>query len=221
MHLRSCAIGAVLLLLAATSTGAQQGQAVTMPIPEVKLPASPRGTAQVQVAGAWVKTQDGGQRYDGGKWITIDYGRPILRGRQNIFGSGAEYGKVISDGGPVWRAGANETTRLTTQAALEMGGKTITPGVYNLFVELKEGAWTLVLSNQPVQPKYDPNDKVNLFGVYNYNPKFDIVRVPMTLMGSSVSVEQFTIGFVNMTEGGGSIAMWWDKAFAVADFKVR
>lgn len=223
MQLRTWSTGVamLILLLGAAGAAAQPGTTVTIPVPELKLPPSPRGTAQVQVGGAWTKTQDGGQRYEGGKWISIDYGRPILRGRQNIFGSGAEYGKAISDGGPVWRAGANETTRLTTQATLEMGGRSIGPGVYNVFVELKEGSWTLVLSNQPVQPKYDPNDKVNLYGVYNYNPKFDVVRVPMTLMGSTVSVEQFTIGFVNMAEGRGSIAMWWDKAFAVADFTVR
>lgn len=221
MHLRTCATGVALMLLLTAGGAYGQNPVVGNSGPEVKLPASPRGTAEVQVGGTWTKAQDGGQRYEGGKWVTVDYGRPILRGRQNIFGSGAEYGKVISDGGPVWRAGANETTRLTTQATLEMGGKAIAPGVYNVFVELKEGAWTLVLSNQPVQPKYDPNDKVNLYGVYNYNPKFDVVRVPMTLMGSTVSVEQFTIGFVNVAEGRGSIAMWWDKAFAVADFTVK
>jgi len=208
-------------MLLLTAGGAQgQNPVVVIPGPEVKLPASPRGTAEVQVGGTWTKTQDGGQRYEGGKWVIIDYGRPILRGRQNVFGSGADYGTVVSDEA-MWRAGANATTRLTTQAALEMGGKVIPPGVYNVLVELKEGAWTLVLSNQPIQAKYDPNDKVNLYGAYNYNPKFDVVRVPMTLMGSTVSVEQFTIGFVNVAEGRGSIAMWWDKAFAVADFMIR
>jgi hypothetical protein len=48
---------------------------------------------------------------------------------------------VVKDGSPVWRAGANDTTRLTTQAALTIGGKTIQPGTYNVFVDLKPGAW--------------------------------------------------------------------------------
>lgn len=221
MHLRTCATGVAMMLLLTAGGAYGQNPVVVNPGPEVKLPASPRGTAEVQVGGTWAKTQDGGQRYEGGKWVTVDYGRPILRGRQNVFGSGADYGKAVSGDDPVWRAGANATTRLTTQAALEMGGKVIPPGVYNVLVALKEGAWTLVLSSQPIQAKYDPNDKVNLYGAYNYDPKFDVVRVPMTLMGSTVSVEQFTIGFVNVAEGRGSIAMWWDKAFAVADFTVR
>ena len=53
--------------------------------PEVKLPASPRGSAAVQVAGSWTGTGDE-RRYTGGKWITLDYGRPIMRGREPIFG---------------------------------------------------------------------------------------------------------------------------------------
>lgn len=140
------------------------GQAV----PEVKLPASPPGQAAIQVGGTWA-TDDRGPRYTGGKWIVVDYSRPLLRGRKDIFGTGAEYGKVVSDGSPVWRAGANATTTLTTQVPLLVGGKRLEPGVYNLFVELKSGAWTLVLSTQPRQPKYDPQDKVNLYGSYNYD----------------------------------------------------
>src|SRR3990170_1956238 len=80
--------------------------------PEVKLPASPRGAAAAQVLGKYEKG-----RYVGGQWITVDYGRPILRGR-DVFGSGASYGKVANPDSVVWRAGANDTTRLTTQATL-------------------------------------------------------------------------------------------------------
>jgi hypothetical protein len=160
------------------------------------------------------------ERYSGGKWITIDYGRPLLRGRANIFGAGADYGKVVSAGAPVWRAGANATTALSTEVPLTFGGKTIAPGTYSVFVELKEQGWTFVLSSQPVQEKYDPNDKVKLFGAYNYDAKYDVVRVPMKMAKSPVSVEQFTVGFVNMTQAGGSIAMWWDKDLATVDFTV-
>ena len=175
--------------------------------PEVKLPPSPQGQASVQVGGRWEKTQGGGQRYADGKWIVVDYGRPLLRGRASIFGSGAEYGKTISDGSPVWRMGANDTTRLTTQVPLEIGGKALAPGVYNAFAELKNGAWTLVLSTQPRQPKYDPNDKVLLYGSYNYDPKFDVVRVPMTMVTPAVSIDQFTIAFADMTEAGGKLVV--------------
>lgn len=186
-----------------------------------EMPMSPRGTAATQVGGTWVEEKpDAGPRYREGKWIVVDYGRPILRGRADIFGKGAEYGKTISGEAPVWRAGANETTRLRTEAPLVIGGKTIPAGEYNLFVELKEGQWTLVLSNQPVQAKYDPNNKTELFGVYNYDPKFDVARGPMRVESVPISIDQFTIGFVNMTQQGGTLGMWWDTTQAMVDFKV-
>lgn len=189
-------------------------------VPEVKLPPSPQGQASVQVGGRWEKTQSGGQRYVDGKWMVVDYGRPLLRGRANIFGTGADYGRTISDGSPVWRMGANDSTRLTTQAPLAIGAKTIPPGVYNVFAELKAGAWTLVLSTQPRQPKYDPNDKVLLYGSYNYDPKFDVLRAPMTVRQSDASVEQLTIGFVNVTVTTATLSVAWDKTVATIDLRV-
>ncbi len=188
--------------------------------PEVKLPPSPQGQASIQVGGRWEKTDSGGQRYADGKWIVVDYGRPLLRGRANIFGTGADYGKTISDGVSVWRMGANDTTRLTTQVPLTIGGKTIQPGVYNAFAELKNGAWTLVLSTQPRQPKYDPNDKVLLYGSYNYDPKFDVLRAPMTVKQSDTTVEQLTIGFVNVTATSATLSVAWDKTIATVELRL-
>jgi Protein of unknown function (DUF2911) len=189
-------------------------------VPGVKLPPSPQGQASIQVAGRWEKTQSGGQRYADGKWIVVDYGRPLLRGRKDIFGSAADYGKVVSDGSPVWRMGANDTTLLTTQVPLEIGGTTVQPGVYNVFAELKPGAWTLVLSTQARQPKYDPNEKVLLYGSYNYDMKFDVLRAPMTVRQGETSVEQLTIGFVNVTASGATLSVAWDKTVATIDLRV-
>jgi hypothetical protein len=189
-------------------------------VPDVKLPSSPRGTAAIQVGGTWSGTGDD-RRYTGGSWITIDYGRPILRGRENIFGKGADHGKTVNPDSPLWRAGANDTTRLTTQVPLELGGKTIPAGEYNVFVDLKENAWTLVLSTLPRQPKYDPNDKVLLYGAYNYDPKFDTLRAPMRLSTSTTSMEQFTIGFTDVKPDRGTLYLAWDRTIGSIDFTVR
>jgi len=186
----------------------------------VKLPSSPRGSAAIEVGGEW-QTVNGERRYVNGGWITVDYGRPLLRGRTNIFGSGAEYGKVVSDGVSVWRAGANDTTRLTTERTLLFGKTVLKPGVYNVFVELKENAWTLVMSTQPVQPKYDANDKVLLYGSYNYDQKFDVLRTPMRLASSPTSIEQFTINFVDVTNTRASLVMSWDRTVGTIDFLIK
>ena len=211
--MRIPALLSVFVAAAVVSLGAQTA-------PEVKLPPSPQGQASVQVGGRWEKTDTGGQRYVDGKWIVVDYGRPLLRGRANIFGDGASYGTAVNDGSPVWRLGANDTTLLTTQVPLAIGGKTIPPGVYNMFAELKPGAWTLVLSTQPRQPKFDPNDKVRLSGSTNYDPKFDVLRAPMTVRQSDTSVEQLTIGFVNATAAGATLSVAWDKTVATIDLRV-
>ena len=166
-------------------------------------PASPAGTAAAQI---------------GDKWIEITYSRPILRGRTGIFGKGAEYGKQVNADAPVWRAGANTTTRLKTEVPLTLGGKTLAPGEYSIFVDLKESGWTLIVSRQPYQTQYDSNEKTATFGAYNYDPKYDVVRVPMKMVVPQVSVDQFTIAFVDMTAKGGKLAMAWERTGAFVEF---
>lgn len=184
-------------------------------------PMSPAGLASTQVAGKWSEPDKDGERsYSGGKWIEVTYSRPVLRGRSSIFGKGTDYGKTVNGGAPMWRAGANTTTTLKTEVPLEIGGKRLEPGEYSLFVDLKEPGWTLVLSKQPRQEKYDPNEKVKTWGSYNYDPKQDVVRVPMKMVAPAFSVDQFTIAFVDMTDQAGKLAMAWEKTGAVVPFKV-
>ena len=174
----------------------------------------------MQLGGRWEKTAEGGQRYVDGKWVVVDYSRPILRGRTNIFGSGADYGKTVMDGAAIWRAGANDTTRLTTQAPLQIGDKTIAPGIYNVFADLKAGQWTFVLNTQPVQPTFDPNDKVRLSGATNYDAKFDVLRVPMTMATRPDSLEQFTIAFANVTSSSARLIMAWERTVASVELRL-
>jgi hypothetical protein len=181
-------------------------------------PLSPRGQSATQVGGKWTTDDKGNTRYSDGKWLEVDYGRPILRGRADVFGSGADYGKKVDAGAPVWRLGANQTTKLTTEVPLTIGGKTLAPGTYDLFVDLKEGGWTLIVSTQPTQAKYDPKDKTAIWGSYDYDPKFDVVRAPMTMAKIKHSVDQLTIAFLDMTDSGGKLAIAWGDTAAMADF---
>lgn len=184
-------------------------------------PASPPGTAATQVGGQWVTEKPGADpRYTGGKWIEVTYGRPILRGRTEIFGAAADYGKKVSGTDPVWRAGANVTTRFMTEVPLVFDGKTLPAGEYSLFVDLKPGAWTLVFSKQAFQQKYDPNNKTETWGATNYDKANDVLRVPMKAGVAPFSADQFTISFVDMTQKGGKMALWWEKTLATAAFTV-
>jgi hypothetical protein len=197
-----------LACLAAASRGQQQTK-----------PLSPRGTASTQVGGSWTAPAGGGGlQYPGGKWIDVDYVRPILRGRRNIFGSGADYGKGVDAGASVWRAGAGPTTKLSSEVPIVIGGKTLPPGSYDLLVELKESGWTLILSTQRTQETYDPNEKIAMWGSYGYDSKYDVLRAPMTVSHLEHSVDQFTISFLDMTDSGGKLGMAWETTAALVGF---
>lgn len=192
-----------------------------------KKPLSPAGTSATMVGGSWsAPDKDGERRYTGGKWIEVAYSRPMLRGRSEVFGKGADYGKTVADGekdadgAPIWRAGANATTKLTTEVPLLIGGKRLEPGSYDLFVILKEGGWTLIVSTQPTQEKYDANDKTKIWGAYGYDKKFDVVRAPMTMITPALTVDQFTIHFADMSDAGGRLAMVWGKTGAFVPFTI-
>lgn len=185
-------------------------------------PLSPPGTATAMVGGAWTKNAEGQAVYEGGKWIEVIYSRPMLRQRQNIFGSGADYGVAVRGGTPVWRAGANQTTVLRTEVPLVFGGKTLPAGEYGLLVDLKSPeSWTLILTSQPRQKAFDANNKTDLIGAVNYDPKFDVIRVPMTVdPGLDLRLDQLTIFFCDVTKDGGKLAIAWETTVAMAEFKV-
>ena len=177
-------------------------------------PSSPRGEVSTQIGGEYE-----GRSYAGGKWIVVDYGRPILRGRTGIFGEGDSYGQAVNGGAPVWRAGANQTTRFMTEADLKFGDATLPAGEYSLFVDLKADGWTLIFSNHAAKDNYrDSGD--GLWGSYNYTADKDVLRVPMTVAEHTTSFDQFTISFVNMTKTGGTLAMMWETTMATADFSL-
>jgi hypothetical protein len=187
---------AALLLLADLGLGAQAQ----------RRPASPPGTAAAQI---------------GTDWIEIIYGRPILRGRTNIFGSGAEYGKTLYDEGPIWRAGANQSTLLRSALPLEIGGKRVPSGDHALLIDLKgPREWTLVVSAQPYQQSLDRANTTGLWGGYNYTPARDVARAPMTVEAMPFSIEQLTWGFTDMTKTGGTLRIWWEKTMASVPFKI-
>jgi DUF2911 family protein len=182
-------------------------------------PASPAGSSAAQVGGKYVTGREGPE-YQGGKWIEITYGRPIKRGRDVFGGTGANYGKIANPDAPVWRAGANVTTQLKTEVPLVINGKTLAPGTYTVFIDLKPNNWTFVASSHKAQTRYDPNNKNEIWGAYDYSPTKDVVRAPMTITTLPFSVEQMSWEFTDVSDAGGKLVMMWDKTAAAVAFKV-
>jgi Protein of unknown function (DUF2911) len=182
-------------------------------------PASPAGTAATEIGGKY-DPKAAEPTYVGGKWIEITYGRPIKRGREVFGGTGANYGKVANPDAPVWRAGANNSTQLKTEVPLVINGKTVAPGTYTMFIDLKENNWTLIVSNWKAQTRYDPKNTAEIWGAYGYTPDKDVVRAPMTLGTPPFEVDQLTWAFTDMSDAGGKLTIMWDKKVASVPFKV-
>jgi hypothetical protein len=182
-------------------------------------PASPTGTAAAQVGGKF-ETGPEGPEYKGGKWIEMTFGRPIKRGRDVFGGTGATYGKIANPDAPVWRAGANLTTQLKTEVPLTINGKTVAPGTYTIFIDLKPNNWTFIVSNWKAQTRYDPKNTAEIWGAYGYTADKDVVRAPMTVSTLPFSVEEMSWQFTDVTDAGGKLTMTWDKTAASVAFKI-
>ena len=175
--------------------------------------ASPPGASATEVGGRFSERVG----YVGGKWIEIKYGRPIKRGR-DLFGP-SDFAEALSDGAPVWRAGANVSTRLNTEVALTIAGVRIAPGEYSVFIDLTTKPWTMIVSTWPAQTRYDPNDKSALFGAFDYTADHDVVRVPMVLEQLPHSFDQLSWEFLDVTDTTGVLAILWDHYLASVPFR--
>ena len=180
-------------------------------------PPSPDGHAATEVGGHYIGADP---IYVGGKWIEVSYGSPIKRSR-DLWGSGEVYGRMLMAGAPVWRAGADISTYLMTQATLLINDKTIEPGGYTMFIDLKPAKWTLIVSNWEPQQQFNPSDRTRLWGAFGYTPAKDVVRAPMALSTLPFSMDQLTWTFTDMSDAGGRLAIMWDHVMATTPFTIK
>jgi hypothetical protein len=163
-----------------------------------------RGTATVEI---------------GGKKVSIDYGRPQLKGR------------ALADlmiqlpADRIWRAGENEVTTLTTEADLTIGGKTVAAGKYSLYVHAPEqGDWALVLNSDPGIPlgkiwvQAPPERASQLWprtDGYDKIAASEVVRATMTRASGGTLEEAFTIRLSPRAEGALLEMAWGDQRWSL------
>lgn len=94
----------------------------------------------------------------GGSAITINYSSPAVKGRM-IWGDLVPLGQV-------WRAGANEATRFTTEKDILIEGKRLPAGTYSFFIIPNEYQSTFIF-----------NKVADQWGAFNYNAEEDQLRV--------------------------------------------
>jgi hypothetical protein len=132
--------------------------------------------------------------------IWIDYSRPGMRGRP-VWGALVPYGRV-------WRMGANDAAHLATDRTLDIGGVTLAPGTYTMFLLPTADEWTLIF-----------NRKTNISGL-DHDESQDVGRVKLTKESLSTPAEWFTIG-VNEREGAGALSVSWDRTRGTVPIVVR
>ena len=128
--------------------------------------------------------------------IKIYYSRPLARGR-TIFGSVVPYERF-------WRTGANASTRFVTDQPLTFPHNKVLPaGSYSLWTFPSKNGWTLMFNSQ-----------ANVWGT-EYNPAFDVLKVPMQVTPMTEHVEMMTIA----VEPEGRLHVMWEKTRASVNFK--
>jgi hypothetical protein len=165
---------------------------------------SPRGAASATV---------------GGKKVSVDYGRPALKGR-NLDDL---LKQLPAD--RIWRAGENQVTTLTTEGPISVGGKTVPAGKYSVYVHAAEGgAWDLVLNSDggvalgKIWDKAPDNMKnepwPHLEG-YKTIEATEVARAPMTAAKAAAPADLFTITLAPKGKGAELGMAWGPQSWTV------
>ena len=123
--------------------------------------------------------------------ITIAYSSPAVKGR-TIWGDVVPYDEI-------WRAGANECTKVTFSTAVAVAGKPVAAGSYCLFLLPTRAGWTFIL-----------NKDTSLSGTSGYKAENDVLRVPAAATGIPPR-ERLAYSVIDFSDDGGTLALEWDK----------
>jgi hypothetical protein len=140
------------------------------------------------------------RRAVGGANVWVDYSRPGMRGRP-IWGALVPYGRV-------WRTGANDAAHFSTDRTIEIGGLTLAPGTYTMFLVPAADQWSLIFNKQ-----------TGMSGLERTEAQ-DVGRVQLTKSETAAPVEFFTIS-VDESGGTGTLSFAWDRTRASVPFTVK
>jgi len=149
---------------------------------------NPRGMAKISV---------------GGKAISVEYGRPSLKGRS--------VGDLLQQlkPGDFWRLGADKSTTFSTTADLQFGDVTVPSGQYSLWAEREaDNSWKLVFNKQHGQ-----------WGT-QHDASQDLASVPLKETKASNPEEMVTITLTKEGAGAGITIQWGDMKLT-ASFKPK
>jgi hypothetical protein len=161
-----------------------------------RLAAAERGTGLQQLS-----VRDTVRATVGAASFTVDYGRPLARGR-TLLGNVIGYGRV-------WRTGANAATQFSTSAPITLAGLSLPAGTYTLWTVPHLRGVDLIVNRQTGQ-----------WGT-EYSRARDLGTAPMTSDSLDPPVEKFTISIEPRDARHGSLTMAWGTFRWRAPIEVR
>lgn len=123
--------------------------------------------------------------------LAIDYSSPAVKGRK-IWGELVPYDKV-------WRAGANQATKLVASRDFKFGTTAVKAGTYSLFMIPTKRAWSVML-----------NSDVSA-GQNNHDPKKDVAKLTVTPAKLAEPRERLTFVFSNTADDKTAIDLEWER----------
>jgi hypothetical protein len=139
-----------------------------------------------------------------GKTVSVDYGRPSLRGRTTD-----ELLGMLKPGG-LWRLGADSSTTFKTGIDLAFGDVTIPAGEYSIWMQRQgDNSWKLLFDKQHGQWGEPAPEASECFA-----------SVPLKESKPAKSVEMVTLT-LSKAGGGGTLLIQWGTLDAAASFKAK
>jgi hypothetical protein len=170
--------------------------------PDVKAIAA--GLEAKESAGGSVKSlsvRDTVRTQIGNALFTIDYSRPLARGR-TLLGEVIPYDRV-------WRTGANAATQFTTTTPIKLGGVQVPAGTYTLFTAPHPSGVDLLVNKQHGEWGTD------------YNGSLDLGTTRMTSAVATTPVEKFTISVIPGDPRHGQLVLEWGSFRWIAPIEVQ
>jgi hypothetical protein len=134
-----------------------------------------------------------------GKKVSINYGRPSLKGRDML-------GQAKP--GMVWRLGMNQPTTLETSGDLVVAGKELKAGKYSLWAKKSDSGWLLAF--HPTVPNW---------GVPELKEGY-VAELPLKAEKVGEAAEQLTIAVLD-DKGKGWIKIHWGTDVLAGSFDVK
>jgi hypothetical protein len=124
--------------------------------------------------------------------ITVDYSSPGVKGRK-IWGAVVPYDQM-------WRAGANQATKVTFGRDVTFAGKPVAAGTYAFFVIPTKSAWTVILNKRADQAGTGRD----------YKQSDDLLRVQVQPKAAPFR-ERLAYLVTDFTDDKASLDLEWEK----------